>query len=99
MAAGVHARARLAAACATLVTPALPAAYGANNATFDVIAGDRKAATAVLANFRQLSGERAVKIHPLVTRLVDAEILQKMKARRDGAAGDPGQAALAKAET
>jgi len=28
----------------------------------DVIAGDRKAATAVLANFRQLSGERAVKI-------------------------------------
>ena len=36
----------------------------------DVIAGDRKAATAVLANFRQLSGERAVKIHPLVARLL-----------------------------
>jgi cytolysin-activating lysine-acyltransferase len=46
----------------------------------DVIAGDRKAATSVLASFRQLSGERAVKIHPIVARLVDAEILEKMKA-------------------
>ena len=31
------------------------------NAPLDVIAGGRKAATAVLANFRQLSGERDVK--------------------------------------
>jgi hypothetical protein len=53
----------------------------------DVIAGDRKAATAVLANFRQLSGERAVKIHPIVARLVDAEILQKMKAQPVGGGG------------
>jgi hypothetical protein len=52
----------------------------------DVIAGDRKAATAVLANFRQLSGERAVKIHPLVARLMDAEILEKMKAQSVGVA-------------
>jgi hemolysin-activating ACP:hemolysin acyltransferase len=56
----------------------------------DVIAGDRKAATAVLTNFRQLSGERAVKIHPLVARLVDAEILEKMKAQPVGAAADKG---------
>ena len=52
----------------------------------DVIAGDRKAATAVLTNFRQLSGERPVKIHPLVAQLVDAEILEKMKAHAAGAA-------------
>ena len=50
----------------------------------DVIAGDRKAATAVLANFRQLSGERDVRIHPIVARLVDKEILEKMKARAVG---------------
>jgi cytolysin-activating lysine-acyltransferase len=56
----------------------------------DVIAGDRKAATAVLTNFKQLSGERAVKIHPLVARLVDAEILEKMKAHAAGAAADKG---------
>ena len=54
----------------------------------DIIAGDRKAATAVLANFRQVSGERAVKIDPLVARLVDAEILETMKAHAVGAAAD-----------
>ena len=51
----------------------------------DVIAGDRSAATAVLANFKQLSGERDVKVHPIVARLVDAEILEKLrKAAADG---------------
>jgi hypothetical protein len=84
MAAGVHARARLAAACATLVTPALPAAYGANNAAFDVIAGDRKAATVVLAHFRQLSAAREVRIRPIVARPVEVEILQRMKAGGGG---------------
>jgi hemolysin-activating ACP:hemolysin acyltransferase len=49
----------------------------------DVIAGDRAAATAVLANFRQLSGDREVKIHPLVGRLVDEEILKKLRAAAD----------------
>jgi len=62
----------------------------------DVIAGDRKAATAVLANFRQLSGERAVKIHPLVGRLIDQDVLEKMKARAPGP--ETGQGAVAKAE-
>jgi hemolysin-activating ACP:hemolysin acyltransferase len=49
----------------------------------DVIAGDRTAATAVLANFRQLSGDREVRIHPLVGRLVDGEILKKLRAAAD----------------
>ncbi|MEO9131458.1 MAG: toxin-activating lysine-acyltransferase [Sphingomonas sp.] len=47
----------------------------------DVIAGDRKQATAVLANFRQLSGERPVKIHPIVARSVDPAVLEKMRVR------------------
>jgi cytolysin-activating lysine-acyltransferase len=54
----------------------------------DVIAGDRKAATAVLANFKQLSGERAVKIHPIVARLVDGELLQKLRAAADAGRRD-----------
>ena len=61
---------------------------------FDVIAGDRKAATAVLANFRQLSGEREVRIQPIVARLVDAEILQKMKAHPVGAEPPAGAAMM-----
>src|SRR3954465_3398002 len=60
----------------------------------DVIAGDRKAATAVLANFRQLSGERAVKIHPLVARMIDQDVLEKLKARPAGAAAETGQETL-----
>jgi hemolysin-activating ACP:hemolysin acyltransferase len=63
----------------------------------DVIAGDRKAATAVLANFRQLSGERAVKIHPIVARMIDPDVLEKLKARPAGAA-DKEKDTLAKAE-
>src|SRR5882724_2919112 len=49
----------------------------------DVIAGDRKAATAVLANFRQLSGQRAVKIHPLVARMIDPDVLEKLRMAAD----------------
>lgn len=45
----------------------------------DVIARDRKAATAVLANFKQLSGERPVKIAPMVGRLIDPEVLEKLQ--------------------
>jgi len=51
----------------------------------DVIAGDRKAATAVLANFRQLSGQRAVRIHPIVARQIDQDVLEKLKAHPAGA--------------
>ena len=54
----------------------------------DVIAGDRKQATAVLANFRQLSGERPVKVHPIVARSVDPAVLDKMRVRPAEGAGD-----------
>lgn len=62
----------------------------------DVIAADRKAATSVLTNFRQLSEARAVKIHPIVARMIDPDVLEKLKAH---AAGVKGQGTLAKAET
>ena len=65
----------------------------------DVIAGERKAATSVLANFKQLSGERAVKIHPIVARMIDPDVLEKLKARPAGAEAEKGQDTLAKAET
>jgi len=57
----------------------------------DVIAGDRKQATAVLANFRQLSGERPVKVHPIVARSVDPAVLEKMRVRGEAPGGnEPG---------
>ena len=46
----------------------------------DVIAADRKQATAVLANFKQLSRERQVKVHPMVARSVEAGVLERMRA-------------------
>ena len=56
----------------------------------DVIAADRSQATRVLANFRQLSGERPVKIHPIVARSVDPALLEKMRVRpTDAAAAAP----------
>jgi hypothetical protein len=45
----------------------------------DVIAGDRIAATSVLANFRQIAGDRPVKVHPIVARLIDPVVLEKLK--------------------
>jgi len=43
----------------------------------DVIAQNRKAATAVLANFLQIAKGRDVHIHPAVTRMVDPDFLKK----------------------
>ena len=42
-------------------------------------------ATAVLTNFRQLSGSAEVKIHPIVARQVEAEVLAKLIATNNGA--------------
>lgn len=64
---------------------------GDNNWLLDVIAPDQKTTATVIANFRQLVKEGGLKLHPLVTRLVDSETLQKMGATRGGtaAAGAP----------
>ncbi len=50
------------------------------NWLLDVIAPNQKLTTAVIANFRQVIKEGEMRIHPLVTRLVDPEVLKKMGA-------------------
>ena len=45
----------------------------------DVVATDRKLATAVLANFSQVAGDRPVNIHPIVGRSVDSALLEKLR--------------------
>lgn len=50
----------------------------------DVIAPNRKLATAVLANFSQVAQDKPVSIHPIVARSVEPELLEKMKVK-DGA--------------
>jgi hypothetical protein len=50
-----------------------------------VIAPDQKTTARVIANFRQVVKEGSLRLHPLVTRLVDEETLKKMGAERMGA--------------
>ncbi|MEL7189772.1 MAG: toxin-activating lysine-acyltransferase [Pseudomonadota bacterium] len=45
----------------------------------DLIAPNRQLATAVLANFKQIAGDKPIAIHPIVARSVDPEVLEKMK--------------------
>jgi cytolysin-activating lysine-acyltransferase len=52
---------------------------GENVWLLDVVAGDRKQATSVLANFRQLAGDKPVKIHPIIGRLIDPAVLEKLR--------------------
>lgn len=52
------------------------------NWLLDVIAPDQRATTNVIANFKQVVKEGSLRLHPLVTRLVDAETLQKMGAEK-----------------
>lgn len=59
-------------------------ASGDNAWLLDVIAPTQKVATAVLANFSQVVKDKPVRIHPIVSRLVDPSILEKMKAKAVG---------------
>lgn len=54
-------------------------ASGDNAWLLDVIAPTQKVATAVLANFSQVVKDKPVRIHPIVSRLVDPAILEKMR--------------------
>lgn len=58
---------------------------GSINWLMDVIAPDRRTTASVIANFRQVVKEGSLRLHPLVTRLVDEETLKKMGAERVGA--------------
>jgi hemolysin-activating ACP:hemolysin acyltransferase len=55
---------------------------GKINWLLDVIATDRAMIAKVVANFRQVVKEGELRLHPIVTRLVDAETLEKMGARK-----------------
>jgi hemolysin-activating ACP:hemolysin acyltransferase len=61
---------------------------GDNNWLLDVIAPDQRSTASVIANFRQVVKEGSLKLHPLITRLVDQETLEKMGATRDGGSGE-----------
>lgn len=55
---------------------------GEINWLFDVIAQDRATITTVIANFRQVAKQGELRLHPIITRMVDRETLEKMGARR-----------------
>jgi cytolysin-activating lysine-acyltransferase len=52
------------------------------NWLIDVIAPNQRATASVIANFKQVVKEGGLRLHPIITRLVDAETLQKMGAER-----------------
>jgi len=58
---------------------------GSINWLLDVIAPNRKMTASVIANLKQVVKEGSLRLHPLVTRLVDPETLQKMGAEKMGA--------------
>jgi len=60
---------------------------GPINWLIDVIAPNRRMTTAVIANFKQVVKEGGLRLHPIVTRLVDPETLQKMGAEKIGTQG------------
>jgi len=63
-------------------------ASGETTWLLDVIAPSQKVATAVLANFKQVVKDKPVRIHPIVSQLVDPAVLEKMKVRPVGEAGE-----------
>lgn len=52
------------------------------NWLLDVVAPDKRTTANVIANFKQVVKEGSLRLHPLVTRLVDAETLEKMGAEK-----------------
>ena len=57
---------------------------GKINWLLDVIAPDAKTVSSVIRNFRSVAKEGDLRLHPLITRLVDAETLKKMGAKKAG---------------
>lgn len=55
---------------------------GSINWLLDVIAPNCKMTASVIANLKQVVKEGSLRLHPLVTRLVDPETLQKMGAEK-----------------
>ncbi|HEX8061740.1 MAG TPA: toxin-activating lysine-acyltransferase [Allosphingosinicella sp.] len=57
-------------------------ASGSINWLLDVIAPDSRSTARVIANFRQVVKEGSLRLHPIITRLVDAETLKRMGAEK-----------------
>jgi cytolysin-activating lysine-acyltransferase len=55
---------------------------GSINWLIDVIAPDQAATARVISNFKQVVKEGSLRLHPHITRLVDAETLKKMGAEK-----------------
>ena len=55
---------------------------GETNWLLDVIAPDQRTAANVIANFKQVVKQGSLRLHPMITRLVDAETLKKMGAEK-----------------
>lgn len=64
-------------------------ASGNINWLIDVIAPNQRATASVIANFKQVVKEGGLRLHPIITRLVDAETLEKMGAERMNSAAVP----------
>lgn len=60
---------------------------GEINWLLDVIAPDRATIATVIANFRKLVKQGELRLHPLISRLVDPETLEKMGAQKQAQAG------------
>jgi hemolysin-activating ACP:hemolysin acyltransferase len=69
---------------------------GGINWLVDVIAPDQAATARVIANFKQVVKEGNLRLHPHITRLVDAETLKKMGAER--MSNPPASAAPARSD-
>lgn len=66
---------------------------GDNNWLLDVIAPDQRSTASVIANFRQVVKEGSLKLHPLITRLIDKETLEKLGATKaEGSKPEPARA-------
>jgi cytolysin-activating lysine-acyltransferase len=57
---------------------------GEINWLLDVIAPNQRATASVIANFKQVVKEGGLRLHPIITRLVDEETLTKMGAAKMG---------------
>ncbi|MDW4548704.1 hypothetical protein R5H32_04995 [Defluviimonas sp. D31] len=57
---------------------------GSVNRLLDIIARNRETTGRVIANAKQMAKKGNLRLHPIVTRLVDAEVLKKMGAEKAG---------------
>lgn len=72
---------------------------GSINWLLDVIASDQRSVASVIANFRQVVKEGGLKLHPLITKLIDAETLEKMGATRGAPSVEAAPQSVPEGET